>query len=191
MQLRSLLLLALLAAPASAGCGVVLEREVATPGASASDLGAATLGGAPPKMSGGDANPAGPSSYPPSVESNPPSAPAPMTPEERDELIAGIAFTAMGSIGATMGGFLLGFTGGACNSADEGCPERVALPILGALFIGGSVVPLVLGVSIWAPKSPPVAAPPENSKNPPPKKPARLTPEVRVGPAAAAVRLRF
>jgi hypothetical protein len=183
MRLRSLLIPLIVA---SAGCGAGSGRDAAFPDAPAQDpaQGApdkTALAASPDGRAG--ANPTEVVSYPEGTEGAPPALPTPITREERYALIAGVAFTTMGCISATVGGVFLGMTGGACNSSDPDCPERIAFPIVGSLWIAASVIPLVLGVSIWAPRPSPSA--------PPSKTPAWNRPEVRVGPAGASVRFQF
>lgn len=70
----------------------------------------------------------------------------------KNNLVAGVALTAVGASGIGLGGFLIGFGSGACH-AQKNCSPETALPILGALWIAGSVVPLILGARFLMPSS--------------------------------------
>jgi hypothetical protein len=112
------------------------------------------------------------------VPTDSPESLAPSRSEERRAILAGITLTALGAASAGMGGFLLGWSVGACDRGDTSCAARIALPIVGALSIAGGAIPLAIGVSLWAPTTPST-------------KTGQAWPEVIVGPAAASARWRF
>jgi hypothetical protein len=96
--------------------------------------------------------------------------------------ITGIALTSAGALSALMGGVFLGRSGGLCHSYNEPCSAGVVLPVVGALWVGASVLPLVLGVSLWVPKTSVTSGSGQK---------AAVRPAIIVGPAGAAVRVEF
>jgi hypothetical protein len=100
-------------------------------------------------------------------------------------MVTGVALTGVGVLSAIMGGVLLGWGGGVCRSTNDACAAGVVLPILGALWIGAGVPPLVLGVPLWVPKTPTTTSAP-----PLPQKPV-ARPALLIGPAGAGVRWDF
>lgn len=99
--------------------------------------------------------------------------------ERQQRLITGIALTTAGATGALLGGVLLGRSGGVCPG-DDSCGASVGFPVMGTLWVGASVLPLILGVSMLVPRAPEPIAP-----APPPS--ATLF----VGPKAAGVQISF
>jgi hypothetical protein len=189
MRLSSLLLISLLA---GAGCRTskdpaaypsapsAAEGEGAGEGEGTDE--SAAEGGGAAKAAPGEPTEGQGKANPGEVPSDSP-APKAETPggaQDRRTLLAGISLSTMGAASAGLGGFLLGWSMGACDSADTSCPTSVALPIVGALCIAGGAVPLMLGVSLWAPSVPTTKT-----------GQASPWPEVTVGPAAASVKWRF
>lgn len=103
--------------------------------------------------------------------------------EKQQKLITGVALTTAGATGALLGGVFLGRSGGLC-SGDEACGASVAFPVMGTLWVGASVLPLILGVSMLVPKAPDASAP---------AAPAATAPSMTllVGPRAAGVQVSF
>jgi hypothetical protein len=185
MRLSSLLLIAL---GATAGCRTTtLPSGAAYSGAPLESL----AQGANESASEGaneSANEAAPSE-PPTSDSNPGAGPSesstaktpvPAGPDDRRRLLAAIPLAAMGIASAGMGGFLMGWGLGACDSGETTCATRVALPIVGALSIAAGALPMAFGISLLAPAAPALKT-----------GQASPWPEVVVGPSAASAKWRF
>jgi hypothetical protein len=110
---------------------------------------------------------------------------------EVQTMMTGVALTGVGVLSTIIGGVLLGWGGGVCRSANDSCAEGVVLPILGALWIGAGVPPLIMGVSLWVPTTPKTPVTSKTSGAPPlPQKPV-ARPALLIGPAGAGVRWDF
>jgi hypothetical protein len=168
MRLSSLLLIAL---GATAGCQTTtLPSGAAYPGAPSDSLAEGATES--------DTNPgAGPS------DSATAKIQAPASFDDRRRLLAAIPLAAMGLASAGMGGFLMGWGLGACDSGETTCATRVALPIVGALSIAGGALPMVFGISLLAPAAPALKTGQSGQAWP--------WPEVVVGPSAASAKWRF
>lgn len=181
MRLSSLLLITL---GATAGCQTTtLPSGAAYPGAPSESPAEGTAesatesptDAAPSETPEGDTNPgAGPSDSPAAKIQ------APASSEDRRRLLAAIPLAAMGLASAGMGGFLMGWGLGACDSGEAMCATRVALPIVGALSIAGGALPMAFGISLLAPAAPALKT-----------GQASPWPEVVVGPSAASAKWRF
>lgn len=150
----------------------------------------------PPPEPSGDEQPANPDD---GEVSSTGALPAPAPAESalvwpnRRALGTGIALSAAGMITVAMGGFMVGWGGSACHSADVSCVESGVIPTLGVLWIAAGVVPLVMGVSLWVPRerADETGDAGKPGKSAPATQSSRLRPSVHVGPAAAALRWKF
>lgn len=141
-----------------------------------------------------------PSTADPSTSGNPAEAPphsssvglADDSPEaaakkaEKIAFITGVTLTSTGAFAALMGGVFLGRSGGFCHSYEDTCGAAVGFPLTGTLWVGASVLPLVLGVTILLPN---LGASPSPSSLTSAASSAR--PTVFMGPASAGVRIPF
>ncbi len=104
----------------------------------------------------------------------------------KNSLISGVTLTGIGLAGIGMGGFFIGFGGGACHNQQD-CNAQVALPILGALWMAGSVLPLILGARFFMPSDEAPSASPESTPNSGKKSNRFYKNPLRIGPGGAII----
>lgn len=191
MRPGSRILLIALASLGAPACAISGRLEAASPQAALSDP--EPRSEEPPPEPSGDEQPANPDDSEISstgVQPAPAPAESALVWPRRQALVTGIALSAAGTITVAMGGFMLGWGGSPCHSADASCVESGVIPTLGVLWIAAGVVPLVMGVSLWVPREP-ADETGKPGKSAPATQASRLRPSVHVGPAAAALRWKF